>query len=191
MAIFDFLRNKGKKLLGSSRSQGGAQSGSGSKSGSGDPRQQQQFSGNTGQQQFSGASRGSGSSPGSASGSSPGASQQRQGSAASTQQDSNAIREHIMSQDDVSAPDDLVVMFDADDGVVIIEGTVPDEDTAEAIVLIAGDIDGVCAVDDRMSVQGQASRSEQPKNEELRRSMRSSQGGSSTASTGAPSGTSR
>jgi osmotically-inducible protein OsmY len=185
MAIFDFLRNKGKKLLGPNRSQGGAQSGSGSRSGSGDPRQQQQFSGNTGQQQSSGASRSPGSSSGSGSGS--GAAQQRQGSATSTQQDSNAIREHIMSQDDVNAPDDLVVMFDADDGVVIIEGTVPDEDTAEAIVLIAGDIDGVCAVDDRMSVQGQASRSNQPSNEELRRSMRGSAGGSTSASASAPS----
>jgi osmotically-inducible protein OsmY len=166
MAIFDFLRNKGKKLFGASRSQ----SGSGGRSSSGDSRQQQQYTGNTGQQQASGAST-------------------PQGSAESTRQ-ADVIREHIQSQD-VNAPEDLVVLFDANDGVVVIEGVVPDADTAEAIVLIAGDIEGVCTVDDRMQVEGQPSRSAQPRDEELRKCLRSSAGASSGASTGAPSGTSR
>jgi hypothetical protein len=69
---------------------------------------------------------------------------------------------------------------------VIIEGTVPDEDTAEAIVLIAGDIDGVCAVDDRMQVKGQSSRSAQPNNTTLRQNRRAGDA-SSSGGTGASS----
>jgi osmotically-inducible protein OsmY len=174
MAIFDFLRNKGKKLLGGSGSQ------SGSSARSGDPRQQQQFSGNTGQQQSGGGSRSSGA-PGSGA----------QGSGAS-QKDADTIRDHIKSQGNVDAPDDLVVLFDADDGVVVIEGTVPNEDTAEAIVLVAGDIEGVCAVDDRMRVKGRDSRSPQPRNEQLQRNLRGSSQGASPGSAGnSPAGTSK
>ena len=178
MAIFDFLRNKGKKLLGGSGSQPG------SSARSGDPRQQQQFSGNTGQQQSGGGSRSSGA---------PGSGARGSGAATSaSQKDADTIRDHIKSQDNVDAPADLVVLFDADDGVVVIEGTVPDEDTAEAIVLVAGDIEGVCAVDDRMQVKGRDSRSPQPRNEQLQRSLRGSSQGASPGSAGnSPSGTSR
>lgn len=93
MAIFDFLRNKGKKLFGASRSQAG----SGSPSSGGDSRQQQDC-GKTGQQQPGGTSRGSG------------AASTPQGSAESKRQ-ADAIREHILSQDDVDAPESLVVLF--------------------------------------------------------------------------------
>jgi hypothetical protein len=171
MAIFDFLRNKGKKLFGGSRSQAS----SGSQSGSDDSRQQQQNSGKSGQQQSAGKP-GQQQSAGTSSGS--GATSTPQASTESKRQ-GDAIREHILSQDDVNAPEDLVVLFDADEGVLVIEGVVPDEDTAEAIVLIAGDIDGVCTVDDRMSVEGQKSRSAQPKNEELRNYARSPDKGAS------------
>jgi osmotically-inducible protein OsmY len=190
MAIFDFLRNKGQKVFGEQGSQSGSGSRSGStRSSSGDPRQQQQFSGNTGQQQAGGSSAGgasrapgsSGASSGSASsgGMSSTSGTSGAGASASNKQGSDAVRDYIMSENE-NAPDDLIVMFDADDGVVIIEGTVPDEDTAEAIVLIAGDIDGVSAVDDRMRVTGQQSRSDQPRNTELRGNLRSSQGASAS-----------
>jgi hypothetical protein len=190
MAIFDFIRKAGQKVLG----KGG--SGGGSRAASGSGKQQQQFSGGaSGQQQSSGgtarsggapgsgssssSARGSGSTPGSSAGSTPGSSAggtsggsaggspgsgaaQAGGKSGSQsmaatapgnidQAGSDAIRDHIMSMDDVDAPDDLVILFDADDGTVIIEGTVDDDDTAELIVLVAGNIEGVEHVDDRMT----------------------------------------
>jgi osmotically-inducible protein OsmY len=182
MAIFDFIRKAGQKVLG----KGG--SGGGSRAASGSGKQQQQFSGGaSGQQQSSGgtarsggapgsgssssSARGSGSTPGSSAGSTPGSSAggspgsgaaQAGGKSGSQsmaatapgnidQAGSDAIRDHIMSMDDVDAPDDLVILFDADEGTVIIEGTVDDDDTAELIVLVAGNIEGVEHVDDRMT----------------------------------------
>jgi hypothetical protein len=188
MAIFDFIRQAGQKVLGKG---GGGGSGGGARGASGSGKQQQQFSGGSpGQQQASagtarsgggaagmGSSGSSGStgtagsagskgasgssgSMGSSSGGSSGAAQAgaRAGSqsAAPTggnidQQGSASIRDYIMSMDDVDAPEDLVILFDADEGTVVIEGTVDDDDTAELIVLVAGNIDGVEQVDDRMS----------------------------------------
>jgi hypothetical protein len=187
MAIFDFVRQAGQKILGKG-SAGGSGGRSASDSGSGSSKQQQQFSGGSpGQQQSSGGSARSGSSgasgasgstgsargsnvasgtgsasSGSGSGTAQAGGRTTSQSAAPTsgnidQPGSAAIRDYIMSMDDVDAPDDLVVLFDADDGTVIIEGTVDDDDTAELIVLVAGNIDGVAQVDDRMtrSVEGE------------------------------------
>ncbi len=48
------------------------------------------------------------------------------------------------------APHDLVAVYDARTGVVILEGTPADEDTRRAIVEVARDVEGVAAVEDRM-----------------------------------------
>jgi nucleoid-associated protein YgaU len=132
MAIFDFIRNAGRKLRGKTET-------SGSKSGSG--KQQQQSGGATPQQQ----STGSGSPTSSSS-----APQARAGNEGASAVTGDAIRDNIMAQDEIDAPDDLVVVFDAPAGAVILEGTVPDDETAELIVLVAGNVEGVERVDDRL-----------------------------------------
>jgi osmotically-inducible protein OsmY len=165
MAIFDFIRNRGKKILGKQSDSG---SSSGKSSGSAGDRQQQQRSSSAGERQQQSAGGPTGQQQ------SSGGSQGVQGR--NDQASANAIREHILSQDNIDAPEDIVVLFDADDGVVIIEGTVPDEDTAEAIVIVAGDIEGVGQVDDRMNVEGQAERSAQPKSEALQQTRSGSSG---------------
>lgn len=63
-----------------------------------------------------------------------------------------AIRRHILSRDGYIAPSDLVVLFHEDDGLVILGGTVRDEETRELIVQTAGNIQGVERVDDRMTL---------------------------------------
>ena len=47
-------------------------------------------------------------------------------------------------------PHDLVAVFDARDGCVILQGTVHDQPTRNRIVAVAGDVPGVAKVDDRM-----------------------------------------
>ncbi len=58
------------------------------------------------------------------------------------------------------APKDLSVQFDSAKGVATVSGTAPDQATRELILLAAGNVHGVGAVDDRMtvSVAGQAAR---------------------------------
>jgi hypothetical protein len=65
-------------------------------------------------------------------------------------EDSEAIRRYILSRRGFVAPSDLVVLFNEDDGVVILGGTVRDEKTRELIIGTAGNIQGVERVDDRM-----------------------------------------
>lgn len=61
-----------------------------------------------------------------------------------------AVRRYLQTRRNFVAPSDLVVLFDEMDGVVILGGTVRDEDTRELIVQAAGNIHGVERVDDRM-----------------------------------------
>jgi nucleoid-associated protein YgaU len=63
---------------------------------------------------------------------------------------SHAMLQYIRLQDALDVPDDLVVAFDVDDGLVSLDGTPPDEETHELIVLLAGNVAGVEAVDDDM-----------------------------------------
>jgi osmotically-inducible protein OsmY len=62
-----------------------------------------------------------------------------------------AIRRHLLSRRDFTAPSDLAVFFDEVDGVVILGGTVREQRTRELIVQAAGNIQGVEIVDDRMT----------------------------------------
>jgi nucleoid-associated protein YgaU len=55
------------------------------------------------------------------------------------------LREHGI------ATDDIRFRFERD-GVVVMEGTVPDQDTREKAVLIVGNVDGIERVDDRLRV---------------------------------------
>jgi nucleoid-associated protein YgaU len=168
MAIFDFFRNAGEKIFGKDGSSAGGSSG---RSSAGGGKQQEQFASGASGQQAGGASGSAGSqqSARGASSGQPGTGAQASGGAGAGasraasqsgaggrdgQQQGEAIRDYMRSNDAVDVPDDLVVMFDADDGIVILTGTVPDEDTAEVLVLIAGNIDGVSQVDDRMQRRG-------------------------------------
>lgn len=63
-----------------------------------------------------------------------------------------AIRRYLQTRRHFAAPRDLAVYFNEDDAVVIIGGTVPDEETRELIVQAAGNIHGVERVDDRMTL---------------------------------------
>lgn len=62
-----------------------------------------------------------------------------------------AIRRYLLSRSGYTPPSDLVVLFDEDEGRVILGGTVRDDETRECIVQDAGNIQGVEKVDDRMS----------------------------------------
>jgi len=68
-----------------------------------------------------------------------------------------AIRRHIQSRRGFVAPSDLVVFFNADDGVAVLGGTVRDDETRELVVRTAGNIQGVEIVDDRMMLAPAAS----------------------------------
>lgn len=61
-----------------------------------------------------------------------------------------AVRRYLLTRRNFTAPSDLVVIFDEMDGVVILGGTVRDEQTRELIIQAAGNIHGVERVDDRM-----------------------------------------
>jgi BON domain-containing protein len=61
-----------------------------------------------------------------------------------------AVRRYLQTRRNFIAPSDLVVIFDEMDGVVILGGTVRDEQTRELIIQAAGNIHGVERVDDRM-----------------------------------------
>jgi hypothetical protein len=125
MGIRKFIEEVGEKILPTRRS---------NEFGIGN--QQQQFSqGSPGQQQATGRSMGRAGQP------IPGG---------ELSQASEAIRRHISSRRGFNAPPDLVVLFDDTDGVVIIGGTVRDEQTRELIIETAGNIQGVEKVDDRM-----------------------------------------
>ena len=63
---------------------------------------------------------------------------------------SESIRRYILFRAGYIAPSDLVVIYDETDDIAIIGGTVRDEDAREAIIEIAGNIQGVEKVDDRM-----------------------------------------
>lgn len=67
-----------------------------------------------------------------------------------------AVRRYLQTRRNFIAPSDLVVIFDELDGVVILGGTVRDEDTRELIVQAAGNIHGVERVDDRMATYAEA-----------------------------------
>lgn len=67
-----------------------------------------------------------------------------------------AVRRYLQTRRNFIAPSDLVVIFDEMDGVVILGGTVRDEDTRELIVQAAGNIHGVERVDDRMVTYAEA-----------------------------------
>jgi osmotically-inducible protein OsmY len=126
MAIRKFLRELGEKILPSSK-----------KEKSGD-NQQQQFSGNTpGQQQSTGRS------------------QQPAGRPAPRGGDDEAseiILEYIRVQCGSEVPVDLLVAYDEAEGTVVLEGTVPNEEQRERLVQLAGNIQGVEKVDDRLTV---------------------------------------
>ncbi|MGZ5032932.1 MAG: BON domain-containing protein [Usitatibacter sp.] len=64
---------------------------------------------------------------------------------------SHALLQYIRLQDALDVPDDLMVVFDVDDGLVSLDGTAPDQETRELIVLLAGNVAGVEAVDDDMT----------------------------------------
>lgn len=67
-----------------------------------------------------------------------------------------AVRRYLQTRRNFIAPSDLVVIFDEMDAVVILGGTVRDEDTRELIVQAAGNIHGVERVDDRMVTYAEA-----------------------------------
>jgi hypothetical protein len=77
----------------------------------------------------------------------------------STRDASHALLQYLRLQHGVETPDDLVVVYDADDGLVSLEGTAPDEEARELIVLLAGNIDGVQWVDDGMTAARAGARS--------------------------------
>jgi hypothetical protein len=63
---------------------------------------------------------------------------------------SEAIRRYLQSRKDLAAPADLVVFYDTASDVVIVGGTVRDEQARARLVEAAGNIHGVERVDDRM-----------------------------------------
>jgi osmotically-inducible protein OsmY len=134
MGIRDFVKNVGEKIL---PDKGNKSSGSGTSGG----RQQQQYSGTPAGQQGSGSAQSTSRPP-----------QTGQGAVQSQSDEraQEAILQHI--KDNVAeAPEDLVVVFEADDRVVILTGTAPNDEVAELIIVTAGNIEGVCQVDDRMT----------------------------------------
>ena len=66
------------------------------------------------------------------------------------EESSESIRRYILYRAGYIAPADLVVIYDETDDVAIIGGTVRDDSAREAIIQIAGNIQGVEKVDDRM-----------------------------------------
>jgi osmotically-inducible protein OsmY len=141
MVIREFVRNVGEKVLPDK----GNKSSSGSTSGN---KQQQQYSGTRPAQQGSSTTQSSGK-PAQAG---------RSAQSASDERARDAILQHI--KDNVAeAPEDLVVAFDADDGVVILTGTTRSDEVAELIIITAGNIEGVGQVDDRMTRAEGGSRS--------------------------------
>jgi hypothetical protein len=175
MAIREFVKNAGEKILPSKSGSSSSGSSSGP-SGSSGSRQQQQDSSSrspSSVQQASGSRNASSSSASAGSGSSGGRQQQQsspatgqQGSGAGTQsrapqtgeggqsdyerQAQDAILQHLKNNV-TDTPEDLTIIFDEDEGAVILMGTVPDDATAEVIIVTAGNIEGVCEVDDRMT----------------------------------------
>jgi hypothetical protein len=73
---------------------------------------------------------------------------------------SHALLQYIRLQDGLDVPDDLMVVFDVDEGVVSLEGTAPDEETHELVVLLAGNIEGVQVVHDGMTTACEGRRSQ-------------------------------
>jgi hypothetical protein len=67
-----------------------------------------------------------------------------------------AVRRYLQTRRNFVAPSDLIVIFDEMDGVVILGGTVRDEETRELIIQAAGNIHGVERVDDRMVTYAEA-----------------------------------
>lgn len=67
-----------------------------------------------------------------------------------------AVLRYLQTRRTFVAPSDLVVLFDEMDGMVILGGTVRDEQTRELIVQAAGNIQGVERVDDRMVTYAEA-----------------------------------
>ena len=61
-----------------------------------------------------------------------------------------AIHRHLAARLGFLVPSDFVVLFNEDDAIVILAGTVRDEQARAAIVQAAGNIQGVERVDDRM-----------------------------------------
>jgi hypothetical protein len=61
-----------------------------------------------------------------------------------------AIRRHLVTRLGFLVPSDFVVFFNEDDAIVILAGTVRDEQARAAMVQAAGNIQGVERVDDRM-----------------------------------------
>jgi hypothetical protein len=61
-----------------------------------------------------------------------------------------AIRRHLGARLAFLVPSDFAVFFNEDDAIVILGGTVRDEQARAAIVQAAGNIQGVERVDDRM-----------------------------------------
>lgn len=125
MAIRKFIEEMGEKILPTRRSN--------------------EFRGGRQQQQFSAGSHGQQS----ATGRLPEAARNPL-AGAELSEASEAIRRHLLSRRGFAAPSDLVVLFDDTDGVVILGGTVRDDETRELIVETAGNIQGVEKVDDRM-----------------------------------------
>jgi hypothetical protein len=124
MAIRKFIEEIGEKVLPPRRG----------KSFRNAPQQQQQFAGGTRQQQSSASTLPEPVLGGELS------------------EASEAIRRHIASRRGFVAPSDLVVLFNEDDGVVVLGGTVRDEETRELVIRTAGNIQGVERVDDRMAM---------------------------------------
>jgi osmotically-inducible protein OsmY len=124
MAIRKFLKHAGEKIL---------HLGKGNDQG----KQQQQYSATpTGQQQSAGRADAQGSAPPSR-----------------DRENAGLILEYIRLQVGDEMPVDVVVMFDEPEGTVILEGTVPDEESREAVVKAAGNIQGVEKVDDRLQTK--------------------------------------
>jgi hypothetical protein len=67
-----------------------------------------------------------------------------------TREASHALLQYIRLQD-LDVPDDLLVVYDVGSGIVSVEGTAPDEETRELIVLLAGNVEGVKTVLDAMT----------------------------------------
>jgi hypothetical protein len=130
MAIRKFLKEIGAKIFPATN-----------KDPSSGASQQQQFSGTpAGQQQSTGRS------------------QQPSGRPAPRDSDesSEIILEYLRVQCGDEVPVDLLVAYDEAEGTVVLEGTVADEEQRERLVQLAGNIQGVEKVDDRLTVAGKS-----------------------------------
>jgi nucleoid-associated protein YgaU len=136
MAIIEFIKQAGERIL----DRGAVKS-----SGAVSKRQQQQ--------QFSGSS--SGGQMGAAARSAP-----SRRPIGNSREASHALLQYIRLQDALDVPDDLVVVFDMDSGLVSLEGNPPDQETREMIVLLAGNVEGVESVDDGMTPARRGPRSD-------------------------------